>query len=94
MSHWVSGRTGRTFAEEMMKIRQSMIGLAVAILATAVASGLWAIGQENWICIVLWPGMMLGWAFVFGDNIRSFHDVTGIITLISLLTNGIAVFIL
>jgi hypothetical protein len=38
---------------------------------------------------VLWPGAMLGWAFVFGDNIRSFHDVTGVITLISFMTNGL-----
>ena len=62
----------------------------MAILVTAVAGGLWAIGREDWICIVLWLGMMLGWAFVFGDNIRSFHEVSGVITLISLVTNGIA----
>jgi hypothetical protein len=74
----------------MKKIRPSLIGLAVAVLVTAVAGGLWTIGRENWICVALWPGMMLGWAFVFGDNINSFHDVSGTITLISLLTNGIA----
>ena len=67
-----------------------MIGLVLAILVTAVAGGLWAIGREDSIFIVLWPGAMLGWAFVFGDNIRSFHDVSGVITLISLVTNGIA----
>ena len=74
----------------MKKIRPGMIGLVSAILVTAVAGGLWAIGWEDPIFIVLWPGAMLGWAFVFGDNIRSFHDVPGVITLISLVTNGIA----
>jgi hypothetical protein len=79
-----------TFAEKIMKIRPPIIGILAAILVTAIAGGLWDIGREDWVCIVLWPGMMIGWAFVFGDNIRSFHEVTGVITLISLVTNGFA----
>ena len=74
----------------MKKIRPGMIGLVSAILVTAVAGGLLAIGRKDPIIIVLWPGAMLGWAFMFGDNIRSFHDVAGVITVISLVTNGIA----
>ena len=78
----------------MKSFRASIIGLVLAMLVTVFAGGLWATGREDAICIVLWPGMMLGWAFVFGDNIQSFHDVTGVITLISVVTNGVAGLIL
>jgi hypothetical protein len=73
----------------MIRIPPSVIGFVLALIITAVAGSLWAMGREDPICIVLWPGAMLGWAFVFGDNIRSFHDVSGVITLISFLTNGL-----
>jgi Na+-translocating ferredoxin:NAD+ oxidoreductase RnfD subunit len=66
-----------------------MMGFVLALLITTVAGGLFAMGREDPICIVLWPGMMLGWAFVFGDNIRSLRDVSGMIILTSLMMNGL-----
>lgn len=60
-------------------------------MVTALSGGLWAIGMGHLSLsgLVLWPGAMLGWAFVFGDNISSFDEVVGTVTLISIATNGI-----
>ncbi|OGV44930.1 MAG: hypothetical protein A2X46_17330 [Lentisphaerae bacterium GWF2_57_35] len=69
-------------------IRPSIIGLATAVLVTAIASLFWAVGLKNILSIVLWPGGMLGWMFIFGDNINSYDEVLGIITAISLVVNG------
>jgi hypothetical protein len=63
--------------------------MALAILITIVDVVLCALELSKIGGITLWLGGMLGWMFVFGDNIDSFHDVLGIIALISVVTNGI-----
>ena len=68
--------------------------MTIAAVLTGLAGGFWAVGWKWPICVLLYPGMFLGWAFVFGDNISSFDEVTGTITMISLVTNTIGGFIL
>jgi hypothetical protein len=74
----------------MKRIRPSVIGMIVALVVTALAAASWAAGLGGILGIVLLPGGLLGWAFVYGDNIRSPDEVMGTITLISLTVNAIA----
>ena len=64
--------------------------MAVGVVVTALASASWVAGFGGILGIVLVPGGLLGWAFVYGDNIRSPDEVIGTITLISLVVNATA----
>jgi hypothetical protein len=84
-------RESQAFAqgEGMKRIRPSIIGMTVAVVVTALAAASWAVGFGGILGIVLLPGGLLEWAFVYGDNIRSPDEVMGMITLISLVVNAI-----
>ena len=93
-SHKVRRPENADVRHKMKRIGPSIVGMTIAAALTGLAGGFWAVGWKWAICVLLYPGMLLGWAFVFGDNISSLDEVTGTITMISLVTNTIGGFIL
>ena len=73
----------------MKRFLPSIIGMAVALVITALAAAGWAAGGRGIVEIALLPGGLLAWALVYGDNIRSPDEVMGTIILLSLVVNAI-----
>jgi hypothetical protein len=73
----------------MKRMRPSIMGMAVALVVTALAAVGWAAGFGGILGIVLVPGGLIGWVCVYGDNTNSPEEVMGTIISISLIVNAI-----
>ena len=73
----------------MKRFLPSIIGMAVALVITALAAAGWAAGGRGIVEIVLLPGGLIGWACLWGDNLHSTDEVMGTIILLSLIVNAI-----